>query len=94
MSATMFRMLPAGTTMSQASAGQNAQSYGGGIGFAVVDGQLAIAIKVDGQDTTVVATLHETVLDKFCGLFADHLAEAWPNAADLIRDREQWPTMQ
>ena len=47
-----FEMVPAKARITQASAGQNAEAYGGGIGFAVVDGQLAIAIKGPGEAFT------------------------------------------
>lgn len=89
-----FEMVPAKARITQASAGQNAEAYGGGIGFAVVDGQLAIAIKGPGEAFTAVAVLHESVLDKFCGNLADCLAETSPEAARLLQERAPWPSLQ
>jgi len=65
-----------------------------GIGFAIVDGQLAIAITDAITGRTLAACLHSDDLDRFCGVFADHLTEVSPEATDAQRGAEVWPTMQ
>lgn len=87
-------MVPAATTMAASSPGQKAERLGGGIGFAIRDGQLALAIKEEGSSTVMVATLHQSVVDEFCGTLADHLTEVSPEAADAQLGAESWPTMQ
>lgn len=63
----------------------------GSIGLAVIEGQLCIAIAEEGSPRVMIARLHETVLDDFCGM----LAEISPAAvAALQKEQEKWPTMQ
>lgn len=94
MTASRFSMVPASTLFTAASPGQKAETYGGGIGFAIRDGQLVVAIKEEGAASVMVAALHESVLDAFCGMLADHLAEVSPEAARLMQEREPWPSLQ
>jgi hypothetical protein len=65
----------------------------GGIGFAIVDGQLNVAI-ADEKGCVMVGALHASVLDEFCGQLADHLTAVSPVAADAQLEAEVWPTMQ
>lgn len=94
MSAARFSMVPAATILTASSPGQKAETYGGGIGFTIRDGQLSIAIKAEGEATVMVASLHESVLDDFCGMLADHLVEVSPEAARIMQERELWPSLQ
>lgn len=85
-----YTLVPASTTLTEAMGGK---PRNGGIGFAVVDGQLNVAI-ADEDGRVMVGALHASVLDEFCGTFADYLAAVSPVAADALLEAEQWPTMQ
>lgn len=85
-----YTLVPASTVLTEAKGGAPRNS---GIGFAVVDGQLNVAI-ADDNGRVMVGALHASVLDEFCGTFADHLTAVSPVAADAQLEAEQWPTMQ
>lgn len=65
-----------------------------GIGFAIVDGQLSIAIMDAITGRTLAACLHSDDLDRFCGILADHITEVSPEAATAQLEAASWPTMQ
>lgn len=65
-----------------------------GVGFSIVDGQLAIAIMDATTGRTLSACIHGDDLDRFCGLFSDYLIEVSPVAADARLGAEPWPSLQ
>lgn len=85
-----YTLVPASALLT-APTGPNPRS--GGVGFAVVDGQLSVAI-ADEHGHVMVGTLHQSVLDEFCGTLADHITEVSPEAARSQREAETWPIMQ
>lgn len=85
-----YNLVPASTVLTEAVGGK---PRSGGIGFAIVDGQLNVAI-ADGDGRVMVGAIHASVLDEFCGSLADHLTEVSPVAADAQLEAALWPTMQ
>jgi hypothetical protein len=65
-----------------------------GVGFAIVDGRLSIAIMDAITGLTLSARVDGADLDSFCGIFADHLTEVSPEAANAQMEAGSWPTMQ
>lgn len=86
-----FHMIGARVTVDQA--GTHEERFTG-VGFAIVDGQLSIAIMDAITGRTLAACLHGDDLDRFCGIFADHLSEVSQEAADAQLEAVTWPTMQ
>lgn len=85
-----YTLIPASTLLTETAGGP---PRSGGIGFAIVDGQLSIAI-ADARGNVMLGTLHASVLDDFCGRLADHIAEVSPDAANAQLEAVSWPTMQ
>lgn len=89
----LFRMTRATAMVADIHPGQDADLLDRtGVGFTVADGQLCVAIQTGGG--VIVVALDHADLDQFCGHFADALAKVSPEAASLIGERQQWPTMQ
>ncbi len=94
MSDKAFLSLSASTVLTE-DARPRFNGLRGSIGLAVVEGQLCVSIAEEGSTRVMIARLHETVLDDFCGMIADHVAEISPAAAAALqKEQEQWPTMQ
>ncbi len=85
-----YTLIPASTLLTETAGGPPRT---GGIGFTIDAGQLSFAI-ADANGNVMLATLHATVLDEFCGRLADHIAEVSPEAAKAQLEAESWPTMQ
>lgn len=89
MTGSRYTLVPAGVTLTEC----RATPRSGGVGFAIVADQLSIAI-ADQDGRVMIATLHQSVLDTFCGSFADHLTEVSPEAAAEQLRAETWPSLQ
>lgn len=85
-----YTLIPAATLLTETRDGP---PRAGGIGFTIVDGQLSFAI-ADADGRVMLATLHASVLDEFCGRLADHITEVSPEAAKVQLEAVSWPTMQ
>lgn len=91
MSAGRFITVPASTVLTGPPPGAPCRD---GIGLAVIDGQLCVAIADRASGQVMVARLHQSVLNEFAGVLADHLTEVSPVVAETLREAEIWPTMQ